>query len=319
MKETWNALSAALFGTDWKIFLSGLISGGWLDWLELFAVDFLMALGVSGCIISGGIDFSGGCQAGFAACLTALFLNLAENPARTFVGAPIPRLSAALAAAFFALLIGALFGLCNAFSIVILKIPPFLATFGAGAVFYAFTRLLADNFYIINIINIENGVSASPVFFLIASAIGILSHIIYQNTRYGRHLYAVGGNIEAAELLGVRVGKVRARAYMTAGMLYAAAGWMAALSGESRIISGAGFESNLISALDACLIGGVSAGFGSVPGIFGGALILSLIKYILRFLNIHPAMEYAVLGVILIFAAALNARRDKSHLSARRK
>ena len=265
-----------------------------------------MALGVSGCIISGGIDFSGGCQAGFAACLTALFLNLAENPARTFVGAPIPRLPAALAAAFFALLIGALFGLCGAFSIVILKIPPFLATFGAGAVFYAFTRLLADNFYIINIINIKNGVSASPVFFLIASAIGILSHIIYQNTRYGRHLYAVGGNIEAAELLGLR-------AYMTAGMLYAAAGWMAALSGESRIISGAGFESNLISALDACLIGGVSAGFGSVPGIFGGALILSLIKYILRFLNIHPAMEYAVLGVILIFAAALNARRHERH------
>ena len=123
-------------------------------------------------------------------------------------------------------------------------------------------------------------------------------------------MYAIGGNEIAAEVSGVNTKKSLMLIYITAGMMYAFAGWLlAAKSGGASSGMGQGYE---LEAIAGCTIGGVSTtgGIGTVPGVLVGVLVFELLKIVLQFLGVNPYYNYIVQGIVIIVAVALDIRKN---------
>ena len=122
-------------------------------------------------------------------------------------------------------------------------------------------------------------------------------------------MYAIGGNEVAAEVSGVNTTRTLMRIYITAGVMYAIAGYLlAAKSGGASASLGQGYE---LEAIAGCTIGGVSTtgGIGTVPGILIGVLVFELLKIITQFLGINPYYNYVVQGLVIVLAVALDIRK----------
>ena len=123
-------------------------------------------------------------------------------------------------------------------------------------------------------------------------------------------MYAIGGNEVAAEVSGVNTKRTLMKIYMTAGMMYATAGWLlAAKSGGASASLGMGYE---LEAIAGCTIGGVSTtgGIGTVPGVLIGVLVFELLKIVLQFLGVNPYYNYIVQGIVIVVAVALDVRKN---------
>jgi len=132
---------------------------------------------------------------------------------------------------------------------------------------------------------------------------------IYNKMRFGKYMYAIGGNDIAAEVSGVNTTRTLIRIYTTAGIMYAVAGYLlAAKSGGASASMGQGYE---LEAIAGCTIGGVSTtgGIGTVPGILIGVLVFELLKIILQFLGVNPYYNYVVQGLVIVLAVALDIRK----------
>ena len=122
-------------------------------------------------------------------------------------------------------------------------------------------------------------------------------------------MYAIGGNEVAAEVSGVNTKKAKILIYMTAGIMYAMAGYLlAAKSGGASASMGNGYE---LEAIAGCTIGGVSTtgGVGTVPGILVGVLVFELMKVALQFMNVNSSYTYIVQGLVIIVAVAIDIRK----------
>ena len=133
--------------------------------------------------------------------------------------------------------------------------------------------------------------------------------VIWNKTTFGKNMYAVGSNEEAANVSGVNVTKTIIMVFMMAGVLYAITGFMDA----SRISSvnattGLNYESDAIAA---CVIGGISfvGGIGKVSGAIIGVLLLQVIFVGLNFLSVDPNLLYIVKGLIILVACAIDMRK----------
>ena len=127
--------------------------------------------------------------------------------------------------------------------------------------------------------------------------------------RFGKYMYAIGGNDVAAEVSGVNTTRTLLRIYATAGIMYATAGYLlAAKSGGASASMGQGYE---LEAIAGCTIGGVSTtgGIGTVPGILVGVLVFELLKIILQFLQVNPYYNYVVQGLVIVLAVSLDIRK----------
>ena len=123
-------------------------------------------------------------------------------------------------------------------------------------------------------------------------------------------MYAIGGNEIAAEVSGVNTTKSLTLIYVTAGIMYAVAGWLlAAKSGGASASMGMGYE---LEAIAGCTIGGVSTtgGIGTVPGVLVGVLVFELLKIVLQFLGVNPYYNYIVQGLVIVVAVALDIRKN---------
>ena len=200
------------------------------------AVRFLIALGVSGCLITKGTDLSAGRQVGFAACLAGVLLQRANYSGRQFPNMPEMNMFVVL---FIVLAIGALFGLLNGLIISFLNVPPFIATLGTQTVVYGLSLVFTDakpigGFQEIysSLINGRIGSSGKgfylPYLLFVALAFGLLFWFIYNKTCIGKYMYAIGGNEVAAEVSGVNTKKTKIIIYTTAGIMYAMAGYLLA-------------------------------------------------------------------------------------------
>lgn len=280
------------------------------------AVRFLIALGVSGCLITKGTDLSAGRQVGLAACLSGILCQRADYTGRLWKNIPEMNIFLVL---LIVVAIGFVVGMVNGLIIAKLRVPPFIATLGTQTIIYGIALVLTDAQPIGGFQKIYTRLITGrignvrgfhiPYLAIVALVFGVLFWFIYNKTRHGKYMYAIGGNEVAAEVSGVNTAKTTISIYITAGIMYAIAGYLlAAKSGGSSASMGTGYE---LEAIAGCTIGGVSTtgGIGTVPGILVGVLVFELLKIILQFLSVNPYYNYIVQGLVIVIAVALDIRK----------
>ena len=282
------------------------------------AIRFIIALGVSGCLITKGTDLSAGRQVGLAACLAGVLVQRGDYTGRLWKAVPEMNMWLVF---LIVIAVGIVIGLINGLIIAKLKVPPFIATLGTQTIIYGICLVFTDAQPIggfqkiyIQLITGRIGSATNKGFYLpyllfVAIFFGVIFWFIYNKTCHGKYMYAIGGNEVAAEVSGVNTSRTLIRIYATAGFMYAVAGYLlAAKSGGSSASMGMGYE---LEAIAGCTIGGVSTtgGIGTVSGILVGVLVFELLKIVLQFLGVNPYYNYVVQGVVIVVAVALDIRK----------
>ena len=280
-------------------------------------IRFLIALGVSGCLITKGTDLSAGRQAALAATLTGVMVQRADYASRLFSWMPEMNMWVVL---LIVVAIGAVIGGITGSIIAYLKVPPFIATLGIQTIVYGFNLIYTNaqpiggfsqpfkDFFNWKILAIGEFKGFSG-YILFALLFGLLFWFVYNKTTHGKYMYAIGGNENAAEVSGVNVRRSLTSIYMIAGMMYAFAGFlMTGKSGGASASMGVSYE---LEAIAGCTIGGVSTtgGIGTVGGILVGVLVFELLKIIMQFIGVDPNYNYIVQGLVVIVAVALDIRK----------
>lgn len=278
------------------------------------APRFIIALGVSGCLITRGTDLSAGRIAGLSACIAATLLQKPDYSDRFFdVVFDLP----VLLVLVISLSVCACIGIVNGCVISFLKVPPFIATLGMQVLVYGICLVYTGATPIgglkTSFTNIANGrlfgINFLPFLLFIAIGCGLFMWFLYNKTRHGKYMYAIGGNENAAEVAGVNTNKAKILIYMLAAILYGIGGFLlVAKSGGTSVNMGFGYE---LEAIAACTIGGVSTngGVGKVSGILIGVLVFEILKISMQFMGIPTDYTYIVQGIVIIVAVALDLRK----------
>ncbi len=254
-----------------------------------FSLVAIMSIGMVLVIITGGIDLSVGFQYALptVVCVAA------------------------------GLLVGAVFGLFNGLLITVVRLPPFIATLGSLSIgrglMYIITHgvpLTPDTPDIFSVIG-QGYVGVVPVPVVIMLVMTVVFSVLMRRTRFGRHIYATGGNEVAARLSGVNTNRVKLLVYMLSGIIAAVAGVVSFsryLSAEPA--SGFGSELDVIAA---AAIGGasLSGGVGSVEGAIVGAALAGIIANGVVLMNINTYAQQAITGAVILIAVSLDVWRSK--------
>ena len=274
---------------------------------------FIIACGVSGCLITKGTDLSAGRVMGLAACLSGILMQKASYGDKFYPN--LPELPLILVLVMVMLLCG-LIGAVNGSVIAFLKVPPFIATLGMQTLVYGACLIYTGAIPIGGLRNDYTGLATGYVgtrmlsnLTVIAIGVGLIMWFLYNKTRYGKYMYAIGGNESAAEVAGINVAASKIRIYMLAGLLYGLTGFLVcAKSGGCSVNTGMGWE---LEAIAGCTIGGVSVngGVGKITGILIGVLVFEVLKIVLQFLGVESSYTYVAQGLVIIIAVALDLRK----------
>ena len=148
-----------------------------------------------------------------------------------------------------------------------------------------------------------------PYLVIIFLLLGVLTWLVWNKTRFGKNMFAVGGNSEAAEVSGVSVTKTIMGVFLYAGLMYGIASFLEGARIQSvGTATGINYEPDAIAG---CVIGGVSfnGGIGTVPGVVIGSIILQAINYGLYFLGVNAYLQYIIRGAIIIIAVAIDVQK----------
>ncbi|MCA0385805.1 MAG: galactose/methyl galactoside ABC transporter permease MglC [Firmicutes bacterium] len=280
----------------------------------------IFALGVGTIIVAKGTDLSLGRQVGLAAVISASLLQAPEYAYRMYpnlaqLNPLIPILLVMLATAFFS-------GI-NGIIVAKFKVDPFIATLGMMVVVYGVTSIYYDRppygaqpiggldpaFAKIAQGSLKLGTFQIPFLVIYAIIAVVFMWFLWNKTRFGKNIFAVGGNPEAAAVSGVNVAKVLIMVYVLAGLFYGLGGALeAARIGSATNNTGNGYE---LDAIAACIVGGLSftGGIGSIAGIVTGVLIFQVIAYGLSFIGVNPYLQFIIKGLIIIVAVAIDTRK----------
>lgn len=282
----------------------------------------MLALGCAGIIVLAGTDLSIGRILGLSAAVSASLLQSVDYASRYYpqITKPLPIILPLL----ISVIIAVIFSAINAFGVAKLHMHAFIITLG--------TQMIA---YGLNCIYIENQATGSAqalstldrryiqlangnvnlfgvdipylVIYFLSSA--LIMYFIWNYTKLGKNMFAVGGNEAAAEVSGVNITKTIFGVYIIAGILYGAGAFLEAARVQS-VNSGTGLNYEL-DAISACVIGGVSfnGGVGSIPGVVLGIIVLQALNYCLYYLGINAYLQYIFKGLIIILAVALDVRK----------
>lgn len=280
------------------------------------APRFIIAVGVSGCLITKGTDLSAGRAVGLAACVAGTLLQKADYSGRFELTKNLPAYGVwwVLVVLLISMAICAIFGLINGIVISYLNVPAFIGTLGMQLMVYGICLVYTDATPIGGYRNDYTYVATGsllgiPFLFWIALIVGLIMWFLYNMTPHGKYMYAIGGNEQAAEVSGVNVKKTKIIIYVMAGVLYALAGFLlGAKAGGTSVNMGQGYE---LEAIAACTIGGVSVngGVGRVSGVLIGVLVFELLKSAMQFLGIETNYQYIVQGIVIIVSIALDIRK----------
>jgi ribose transport system permease protein len=207
--------------------------------------------------------------------------------------------------------VGLVAGWVNGFVITRFRVPPFVATLGMLSVARGLTQLWTHNYPITNLGEQFTFMGLGylwgiPMPVWISAALVPVFVLVTRRTRFGRHLYAVGGNERAARLSGVNVNRVKLLAYMFGAALAGVAGLLtAARSNAADPKVGVGYELDSIAAV---VIGGTSlaGGRGSILGTVLGCLIIGVLNNGLGLVGVSPEWQLVVKGVVIIVAVAID-------------
>ncbi|MFZ4832635.1 galactose/methyl galactoside ABC transporter permease MglC [Rouxiella sp. Mn2063] len=280
------------------------------------SVRVIIALGVAGLIVTQGTDLSAGRQVGLAAVVAATMLQGMDNVNKVFPHlevVPIPLVILTVC------LVGALIGLLNGIIIAYLNVTPFITTLGTMIIVYGINSLYYDYVGASPIAGFDShfsqfaqgfihlgGLKLSYITFYALIAI-VFVWILWNKTRFGKNIFAIGGNPEAAKVSGVNVPLNLIMIYALSGVFYAFGGMLeAGRIGSATNNLGFMYE---LDAIAACVVGGVSfaGGVGSVAGVVTGVLIFTVINYGLTYIGVNPYWQYIIKGGIIIFAVALDS------------
>ena len=282
------------------------------------SVRIIIALGVAGIIVTQGTDLSVGRQVGLAAVLSATLLQASDNVNKVFPNlGEIPIVGVIIAVCA----VGALIGLVNGLIVAYLKVTPFITTLGTMIIVYGINSLYYDSVGASPIAGFDQRFSEftqgfirfgdfrlSYLTFYAAIAI-IFVWILWNKTVFGKNLFAVGGNPEAAKVSGVNVPLTLLKIYALSGVFYAFGGMLeAGRIGSATNNLGFMYE---LDAIAACVVGGVSfaGGVGRVAGVVTGVLIFTVINYGMTYIGVSPYWQYIIKGGIIIFAVALDSMK----------
>lgn len=275
-----------------------------LNVLRQVATNSNLAIGLTMAIIIGGIDLSVGAVLAFSGLLCASFISDGMN------------LGLAVLLAF---TLGALFGLLNGLIIAYTNMPPFVVTLATQNIargivnVYANGQPISARNPVFNFLGVGYflGIPLPVIYSFVLLAVMIL---ILGRSKFGRQLYAVGGNEEAARFSGINIKKVKIIVYTLCGALASFSGIiLAARMYSGQPTAGDGFE---LDAIAASVLGGVSfsGGVGKLGGTIIGVLVLGVLTNGLNLLNINSFWQYIIKGIIILLAVYLDIlkkRREK--------
>lgn len=267
-------------------------------------------------IITGGIDLSSGSVLALSGVGAALMARAGVPVALAMLGG---------------VAIGALCGLVNGLCVTRLRLPPFIATLGmmliARGLALQITGAqavsgLGEAFGLLgngSLLRIERAGGAAPdVVFpgipypvILMGAIAIVAAIMLRRSVFGRHLYAIGSNGEAARLSGVDVGRVALWAYVLSGLLSGVTGCVL----MSRLVTGQPNEGVMyeLDAIASAVIGGtsLSGGVGGVPGTMIGAFVIGILRNGLNMNGVSSFIQQVIIGLVILLTVWVDQRRNK--------
>jgi len=282
--------------------------GRFLTWQNLSivaqqaSINAVLGAGMTFVILTGGIDLSVGSILAAAAVVALLVSNSLGD-----------------LGILAALLVGLLIGIGNGVLIAFLRLPPFIVTLGSLTAVRGLARLLGNDTTVFNadlpfafIGNgaLDVGIFAVPWLVVIAFLVIVASWLILRRTVLGVHIYAVGGNENAARLSGIKVWAVLLFVYGMSGLLAGLGGVMQAarLYAANGLQLGQSYE---LDAIAAVILGGTSfvGGIGSIWGTLVGALIIAVLTNGLILLGVTDVWQYIAKGAVIIGAVALDRYR----------
>ena len=285
--------------------------------IQLTATRLPIALGIAGAIILTGTDLSAGRVVGLGAFVAAILLQKADLPNRFLMGmGPWPVVIVLLVV----MAAGAVVGLVNGFCVAKFKLHPFIVTLSTQLITYGLYLTLSNAAQISNldesytsnlVIKPMFRLGNTPVMSYVAFAIIVtaIMWFIWNKTTFGKNMFAVGSNEEAARVSGVNVTMVIIGVFALAGVTYGYTGFIeAARMGASTGTIGLNYE---LDAIAACVIGGVSfvGGIGKISGVVLGVVLMQLIMSGMTFLGISGNTTYIIKGLVILIACAIDMRK----------
>ncbi len=270
--------------------------------LRQVSIVGVCSVGMTFVIITGGMDLSVGSVIGVSAVAGAMLLSH---------GVPIPL------AFLIVLLIGAAAGVFNAFFINEIGIAPIIMTLGTMTTLRGVAFLLCGGFPVYGIpeefLAIGQGyIGIVPVPVIIMAVVFAVGYLFLNKLAFGRSVYGIGGNEEAARLSGTNVKAVLYKVYIVAGVLYALAGLiLMARVNSGQANSGEGYEMDVITG---CVIGGISisGGEGKIIGVVIGVLLMGTLTNGMVLMNVSEYWQKVIKGLVLILAVTLDKLVQKS-------
>jgi ribose transport system permease protein len=283
-----------------------------LDLTQQISVNAIIAFGMTLVILTGGIDLSVGALVALVGTTTVYGLIVLG-------GTDAPSAAGVAAAMLLGLGAAAAVGLVNGLCAAKTRMPPFIITLatmlvarGAALRFNEGRPMHIPEVHTL-FLSLGNGRVGGmvPVPVLVMFVLFVLAAVLLHRTRFGQHLYAMGGNREAALFTGVPVARVEVVVYVLGSLLAAVAGMInASQLYSAEPASGSGFE---LSAIAAAVVGGTSftGGRGTMVGTLIGAVIIGILDKGLNQAGVHFSLQYIVKGLVILAAVYVDVRRAK--------
>ena len=278
--------------------------------MRQISITGLIALGMTFVILTGGIDLSVGSIVALAG-LVAGALNKGSSANTLTLDDTVVAGYPLIVSVAVAALIGLAAGLVQGVAITTLNVPPFVVTLGGLSAFRGAALLYSGGGPISSFDDAyrfwgQGKLGPVPVPVIIFLAAALLCHIVLRHTRYGRHIYAIGGNAEAARLSGLNVRGLTLSVYVIVGLFAGLAGFvLSSRLNSAEAVAGQGYELTVIASV---VIGGTSlfGGLGGVLGTVVGAILIGVLINGLVLMNVSPYIQQIIIGVIIVLAVAFD-------------
>lgn len=281
--------------------------------MRQISVNVVISVGMTLVILTGGIDLSVGSVLAISGAVTAGMIQ-AHIPCES-VGITISfTIFGSIAGGILA---GLIPGWINGMAITRFRVPPFVATLAMLTIARGLTMLWTGGFPITGLGSSMSFIGTGwflgiPMPVWISALIVALAVVVTKKTRFGRHIYAVGGNEKAAELSGLKIERIKLSVYTIAGALAAVGGIIVTSRLDSaQPNAGTGFELDSIAAV---VIGGtsLSGGKGTIMGTVQGALIIGILNNGLVLLNVSPFWQQVIKGFVILLAVVVEKLNKKN-------
>ena len=287
-----------------------------LNILQQASPRMFLALGVAGLILLAGTDLSIGRMVGMGTTTATIIMHKGINTGSVFghvfdfTGMPVP--VRVILAVLVCIILCTCFTTIAGFFAAKFKMHPFICTMANMLIIFGLVTYSTKG---VSFGSIESEIPSMiipkinnfPTIILWAVAAIIIVWFIWNKTTFGKYLYAVGGNAEAAAVSGISVFKVTLGAFMMAGVLYGVGSWLECIRmvGSGSAAYGQGWD---MDAIAACVVGGVSftGGIGKISGVVVGVCIFTALTYSLTILGIDTNLQFVFSGIIILVAVTLD-------------